>query len=228
MAKVTMLLSLFCFIHLVNLVGQETKFGIIGGGNLSTIIGDLNEFPSSETGTRYSFHIGVFSNIKITDKFSFAPQISFSSQGYRSVGENTFPDFSFQNGNVETGTTILVSDYQDIFNYINMPLELRYAVKDNLDLIFGPQVGFLINSRIKGSFLWDGEGEEENESYDFNPKLDYGVILGASYKLSSKLFCDFKYFQGISNTNRKENIFSSSEIATYNSVLQLSIGYYLF
>lgn len=207
---------------------QNEKFGIIGGGNLSTILGNFKDFPTSEVSPRLSFHIGVFANFKLTDKFTFLPQISFSSIGYKSKSERDLPTINFENENPFQETSRYIFDYTTIYNYLNSPLEFRYEVNEKINLILGPQIGFLLQAKYKGELSIDGVKEKTGNSYKFNPKLDYGFILGISYNLSTTLFLDLKYYQGISNSNRKENIYVTSEIDTYNSVFELSLGYYLF
>lgn len=69
---------------------------------------------------------------------------------------------------------------QIFFKYLTTPLEIRYAVNDNVYLILGLKVGFLLNAKTKGDLIFDGDIDKTNDSYNLNPKFDYGVILGLS------------------------------------------------
>ena len=165
------ILSVIAFFLLYISQAQNEKFGVVGGANLSNVLGDFNEITASKR--RLSYHIGVFADYKITDKLTFFPQINFSSQGFREKGVDTFPVIDFENGNPFQGTTTISSDGAYIYTYLSVPLEFRYAILDNIDVILGPQVGYIINARYKGDFTEEGVTEEENFTYDFKPKMDY-------------------------------------------------------
>ncbi|MEX0313358.1 MAG: outer membrane beta-barrel protein, partial [Allomuricauda sp.] len=59
---------------------QEKNFGIVGGLNVSNIRGDIAELTNNDW--RLAYHIGIFSNLPLSDKIAFEPRVEFSSIGY--------------------------------------------------------------------------------------------------------------------------------------------------
>ncbi len=76
---------------------QQTRFGIKGGLNLSTVVGGEVE----NTKTFVGFHVGGFAEINIVEKFFIQPELLFSAQG-------TKVDGPFEDGDIK-------------LNYLNIP-----------------------------------------------------------------------------------------------------------
>ena len=88
------ILTLFCF--MVNAQDKSTRrsdisFGLKGGLNFSMISGDDTDGLDG----RIDFHIGVVNEIPISDKFSFQPEILYSSQGDKMSIDDIDIDFNF-------------------------------------------------------------------------------------------------------------------------------------
>lgn len=137
-----------------NVTAQDIKFGIKGGLNFANISGD----NTSELQLVTSFNFGVMSEISITDKFSFQPEILFSGQGY-----------SFKN-----------DDKLVALNYINVPLMAKYYVIKGLSLEVGPQIGFLASAKyesidVKDNFKKVDFGANVGLGYKLNNGLNFGT-----------------------------------------------------
>lgn len=137
-----------------NVNAQDIKFGVKGGFNLANMSGD----NTSELKTVTAFNLGVMSEISITNKFSFQPEILYSGQGY-----------SFNNNVVA-------------LSYINVPLMAKYYVYKKFSLEAGPQVGYLFNAKsedidVKDSFKKVDFGANLGLGY----KLENGLNFGARY-----------------------------------------------
>ena len=166
---------------------EGIKIGFKGGLNASNFLSSDIE----EQSIRTSFHIGFVSEIVISDKASFQPELLFSSQG--NVGPET----------------------KQKYNYINVPLLVKYNVINNLSIDAGPQLGFLINSYSRGN-----NGNTDLTKQNF---FDVAVGLGTTYTLKNNVFFQGRYNLGLLNVNAADN----ADVYKYqNSVLQLSVGYY--
>lgn len=141
-----------------NVNAQDIKFGVKGGLNFANLSGDNTSNLEPVT----AFNFGVMSEIAITDKFSFQPELMYSGQG-----------FSFKN-----------DDNPVALSYINLPLIGKYYVYNGLSLEAGPQIGYLIGADYDGVDLKD-----DYKKLDFGAnvglgyKLDNGINFGVRYNL---------------------------------------------
>lgn len=108
--KKILLLAVVTVLGFTNVNAQEIKFGAKGGLNFASISG--NNTTGSDVVT--SFNFGVLSEIPISDKFSFQPELMYSGQGY-SLNDNTIA-----------------------LSYLNIPLMGKYYVTKGLSVEAGP------------------------------------------------------------------------------------------
>jgi hypothetical protein len=166
---------------------EGIKLGFKSGLNVSNFMSsDIEE----DMAFRTSIHIGFLAEVIISDKASFQPELLYSGQGY--VGEET----------------------KKKFNYINVPLLLKYYVADNISIEAGPQVGFLINSIERGN---NGNTDFEDQNV-----VDFGVNIGLGYEFPSGIFFQGRYNLGLTNINGSDD---SDKFSYSNSVFQISVGY---
>ena len=154
--KKILLLAVVTVLGFTNVNAQEIKFGAKGGLNFASISGDNTKDIKTVT----SFNFGVLSEIPISEKFSFQPELMYSGQG-----------FSFNDD------TIALS-------YLNIPLMGKYYLTKGLSVEAGPQIGFLFSAKndktdIKDSFNTFDFGANFGLGY----KLDNGLNFGVRYNL---------------------------------------------
>ncbi|KOS08056.1 hypothetical protein AM493_19880 [Flavobacterium akiainvivens] len=135
-----------------NATAQEIKFGAKGGLNFASVSGDNTEGIDGVT----SFNFGVLSEIPISEKFSFQPELMYSGQGY-SFSDNTIA-----------------------LSYLNIPLMGKYYVTKGLSVEAGPQIGFLFSAKnddtdVKDSFKTLDFGVNFGLGYKFNNGLNFGA-----------------------------------------------------
>jgi hypothetical protein len=154
--KKFLLLAVVTVLGFTNVTAQKIKFGVKGGLNFASVSGDNTESIDVVT----SFNFGVLSEIQISEKFSFQPELMYSGQGY------SFND-----------DTIALS-------YLNVPLMGKYYLTKGLSLEAGPQIGFLLAAKnektdVKDSFNTFDFGVNFGLGY----KLNNGLNFGARYNL---------------------------------------------
>jgi hypothetical protein len=177
--KKFLLLAVVTVLGFTNVNAQEIKFGAKGGLNFASISGD--NIKGNDVVTAFNF--GVLSEIPISDKFSFQPELMYSGQGY-----------SFNNN------TIALS-------YLNIPLMGKYYLTKGLSIEAGPQIGFLLSAKnektdVKDSFNTFDFGVNFGLGY----KLDNGLNFGARYNLG---LTDINNLEGSSSKN-KNGVFQLS------------------
>lgn len=157
--KKVLLATAIAVLGLFNVNAQEIKFGAKAGLNFAFITGDNTKNFDPNT----DFHLGVMAEIKISDKFSFQPELIYSGQG--------------ADTNIESEGSIAL-------NYLNVPLIGKYYVTKGLSLEAGPQIGYLLST--KGGTL---DYKDLLKPIDFGVnfgvgyKLDNGLYFNARYNL---------------------------------------------
>ncbi|AUC81415.1 porin family protein [Lacinutrix sp. Bg11-31] len=167
--KKLLLITAISIFGLTKAQAQDVEFGAKIGANFSSIYGDTTDDIEMITSV---INFGVYSEISLTEKFSFQPEIMYSIQGF-SVVDN-----------------VLSTDNIVSLNYINVPLMGKYYVTKGLSLEAGPQIGFLLSAK-----------NENIDVKDSFKSIDYGVNLGLGYKLENGLNFGARYNFGLSNIN---------------------------
>ncbi|MBF4518860.1 PorT family protein [Flavobacterium sp. ANB] len=198
--KKTMLTAM-AVMAFVFLNAQETKFGLKGGANLSTLTGD-----TQHTSLKAGFHVGGFAEFKLSDKFSIQPEVLYSTQGTKEKGSGT--DFQGQVYEIELNYKLA---------YINVPILAKYYVAEKFSLEAGPQIGFLVAAKRK--YTAPGVSEEDDVKKDFG-SIDFGVDFGAGYDLTEKFSVGLRYNLGLTNLHKDIDYYKIK-----NSVFSLSAGY---
>ena len=185
--------GLFCIATIGWLAAQNINLGLKAGLNIT----DFHVANESNTDlqSRLSFHVGLVSEFMLSERFSIAPELLYSDQGPKSDDTNIDATSSFQ--------------------YLNVPVMLKYYVYDNLSIEAGPQVGFLLSAKteINGT---DIDQKEDTKN------IDFGLNLGLGYKLQNGIYFGARYNLGLTPVDKD----TSDNVDVFNRVVQLSIGYY--
>jgi len=215
-AKVSLLLSLFCFSFSSIVTAQETQLGVKAGFNYANILGDFTEGLKF----RFSGHGGVFIKTPINYKFALQLEVLYSSQGFQ---------FSSDLEAIENNDIVL--DQNDFrtnvqLNYITIPIIGKFALNNRLDLEFGPQFGFLLNQVTKVKILDQNDASvpDDRNVISGNLRLDYGAIVGLDFKINDKIAIAPRFYLGLRNRlNGLDN-----NVQNYNATIQFSVAYLPF
>ncbi|MEO8532458.1 MAG: porin family protein [Flavobacterium sp.] len=125
---------------------QETRFGVKGGLNVSTLTGRYEDDTKSLIG----FHVGGFAEIKIIKRLAIQPEVLFSTQGAK------FDGFGGDK-------------YDSKLNYLNIPVLAKFFITEKFTVEAGPQIGFLLSAKIDGE-----DSKDYYKSADFGFNLGAG------------------------------------------------------
>ncbi|OBX26964.1 outer membrane protein with beta-barrel domain [Gelidibacter algens] len=184
------------------------QFGVKGGVNLSTVAGD----DIGDQDLLTSFHLGLFMEIPISERFSFQPEVLYSGQGFTAVTRDE-SNFFNTDGNV---------DYK--LSYIQVPLMAKFYLVKGLYAEAGPQFGFKVKEEIDFNSDSDG-GDIEIDSDDSQIKdFDTSLALGAGYKFDNGFSLSARYTYGLTTIVKDDSAFlGNSDIK--NAVWQFGVGF---
>ncbi|WP_166921878.1 porin family protein [Flavobacterium poyangense] len=164
---------------------QQTRFGVKGGLNISTVVGGDVEDTKSLIG----FHVGGFAEIKVVDKFFIQPELLFSTQGTKVDGP--------------FGT-----DADIKLNYLNIPVLAKYYIVDKFSVEAGPQIGFLLSAKAEGEDIKDFTrsvdlGFNLGAGYNFTDNFSVGIryTVGLSPLTDKDIDNTDDYYDSAKNSN---------------------------
>jgi len=170
----------------------QFQFGAKGGLNFATITGS----DAGNASTRVNVNLGVYARLPIAEKISLQPELVYSNQGA-----------SVNGGSIA-------------YNYLNIPVLLRFYAGSGFSIYTGPQVGFLLGAHYKTN------GNSLNLKNLYNSG-DFAWAVGMAYKIpATKLGIDARYNFGIANIEDREKTGHTGSIR--NDVFQLGVTYTLF
>ena len=185
--------------------------GIKGGLNIVNIADNTDNIqllPGSSS--RTSFHAGSFVSLDLPSKLFVQGEILYSRKGYSFPGDpNAIPS---DNGVIN-------------LNYLNVPLVIGYNIVDKLNIILGPEFGYLVSAQsVFDTESFDIQGAFEN--------FDFGVAGGLQYLVFKKFIIEARYIYGISSifgdlqiTDTNGTPLNALSTNVQNRTFQLSIGY---
>ena len=211
MKKIFAFSFLLLFVSISVKAQSELRLGVKGGVNFANVGGD---FTNNTKGV-FGFHLGGLAEFPIVTNLTFQPEILFSAQG------------SEHNTMATDGPRIITN-----LNYVNLPLMAKYYLIDNFSVMGGPQLGYLVSAKneITSSGFIGSSTTQENDLNDEISNFDFGLGIGAEYRLDLGIFVQLRYVIGVSNVNEKEGVVlgyhrTSNDVKSTNNVLQISAGY---
>jgi Outer membrane protein beta-barrel domain len=172
----------------MNIANQSTSVGNLPPGVNATV---------TPTSAKIGFQIGGYLKIMTSEKFGIQPEIVYSQMG-----------FSAPSG--QTGKAN--------FNYLSIPVLLRYNLTENVNIHAGPQLGFVLAaSETDGTNTVDIKNEING--LDFGGGFGLGVDFG-------KFNAGARYYLGLSNLIK--NVPTGIDVAQKNNAIQIFVGYQLF
>lgn len=112
----------------------------------------------------------------------------------------------------------MMTGFNESMHYIIMPLMINLYVYKNLAIKTGVQLGYLLKSRCKYSYVTENSKQEFAGNSQIHHKWDFSIPVGVSYEYE-KVVLDLRYNLGISNVNKYD------VDASKNSVIMMTIGY---
>ena len=171
-----------CFIT-PEIQAQGIGVGIKAGANFSN-----QSITDISTDSKTGFHGGAYVVLAFSEKWGLQPEVLFSAQG------SELPD--------ETSE----------FNYLTIPVLIRWKPVSALSIEAGPQFSKLLDAKIDGDDI-----KEEIKNSDF------GLAVGATVHLPLGFNAGLRYVWGFTNVSELQD-----DIEVKNSVVQVYAGWTIF
>lgn len=181
---------LLCLLITSEIHAQGIGIGIKAGANFANQSISLLSTNFSTDGIT-GFHGGVYVVINFSDKWGIQPEAFYSMVG------SEIPDVNGLNK----------------FNYLSVPVLLRYQPISFLSIEAGPQFSSLLSVK-------DIDGESIEDQFKGS---DFGLALGATLHLPLGLNASMRYVWGLTNVS---DLQVDSEVT--NTVFQISAGWTIF
>jgi hypothetical protein len=173
------------------------RVGITGGLNIANTISSRNSDFSTDT--KLGANVGLFVDIPIIYPLSFQPEILFSQKGYRA---NT-----------------VYGDFAQRANFIDVPILAKVKLAPAFNILVGPQVSFLMNTR---NTYYDGFDVIQQTKYNYNgDKTFVGGVLGVAFDLNRNVDLRGRYTIDFQENNPNG---SSGTPDFRNQVWQVGLG----
>jgi hypothetical protein len=174
------------------------RVGLTGGLNIANTISSRNSDFS--TNTKLGANVGLFVDVPIVYPLSFQPEILYSQKGYRA---NT-----------------IYGDFAQRANFIDVPLLLKLKLAPAFNILAGPQISFLMNTR---NTYYDGFNVIQQDRYTYNgDKTFIGGVLGVAIDLNRNVELRGRYTVDF----RENNPNGSSGVPAFkNQVWQVGLGF---
>ena len=195
----------------------QLAVGLKGGLNFASL--NTNSSIKSNYGNRTGYHGGAYVMFKFT-KVAIQPEIIFSRQGQT---------FTFNS-----------KDYNSNYDYVNIPIMVKFYLVGGLNLQAGPQFGFLASSKgaIINNFNSASSSQTVSTGQDlknFMKSSDVSIGVGFGWDLPLGLNVGARYNIGLSDINKytgnqapPNQVSSLGTSQAKNQVIQVSVGYRLF
>jgi hypothetical protein len=158
-------------------------FGVRAGMNMSNLVEEDMEYTA-----RIGIQTGVFGIFEISDVLTFNPEILYSQKG--------------------ASMNVIDLEIELALDYLEIPLNMGYAVSEQLSINAGPYIGLLLNATLL----------EEDVSESMN-SMDFGLNVGASFLLNESMQIGAHYGLGLNNVPDDDNV------DVKHSNIQISVGY---
>jgi hypothetical protein len=187
----------------------QVKFGIKGGANLSSIIGEHTP-AANRSSVQYisklGYNAGAFVNFPIKGCFSLQTELLYSLEGAN--------NYKVISSNAEGELTSSYTFGHLNLSYIQVPVLAKFALPYKLYVLTGPQIGFLTSAKINYE---TGDGAYDVRS-SFHP-VDFAWGVGIGYKIPTGPNVDVRYNISINSIDK------ASDNGGRNSNLEVGLFY---
>lgn len=190
----------------ISLIAQDARTGIKGGLNVSNLYID----DVSDENLRPGFHLGVFTQLPISEFFAIQPEVMYSTKGASATYDPDVFD--------------LEGEYDFNLNYVDVPILANFRLGESADIQIGPYVSYLTNANISTEGTIDESANLDRDNFN---TIDYGLSAGFQLNFDA-ITAGARYNYGlnqIADSNAAEAILGDARNSLAQIYLALNLKY---
>lgn len=201
--------KLVLFVMFVSLIATGSVFaedngfdlGVKGGLNLTTLWGSDVEIPTlGSPKIAPKFAVGIFAKKDITDMVSIGADLMYSLKG----------------ANYEASVSGFTLKSESTASYLELPIYAAIELVDRFEITAGGYLGYLIKAESKTESPF---GSSTTDVTEQAARLDYGLMVGASYEVIDNLTIEGRFSLGLAKGDKDGNVDMK------NMAIQILVGY---
>ncbi|MBI3500599.1 MAG: PorT family protein [Bacteroidetes bacterium] len=205
MKKLSLFFLIFSFF---NSAESQVSIGPLVGLNFSTVKGGVNDQNNK---FKLGYYAGGFMKFEFSDVVSFQPEMLFSQRGYK------------QKSSTNSSSVSADSNITHSFSYLDFPFLLNAAIGERGILQIGPQIGYIINAKERGSITSSSNSSTQIQNVDTSniygfSTTEYSLVAGGTYRFKFPLTVSLRAVYGITKLYDGEN-------SSHNLSFQFFVGY---
>jgi hypothetical protein len=184
-------------------IQAQISVGIKSGVNLAdTRVNGLFDNSLPEQTMYPGFTVGVIAEITLLNGFAFRPEFNFAQKGF--VTDISITDFELLGIDIPLGARAKTR-----FNYVDMPLLLKYSKGSDLAKLYfiaGPSLGYTLNAHVRpvANLIIDINLPRVNIplNNDIYQRWEVAATMGVGGEFKAgqgKIFGDARYNLGLTN-----------------------------
>lgn len=199
----------------------QVKVGVFAGPALVTFGGSEAEYWGSvedKPKMALRLHGGLLVQYAIHDKINLASGVQYAMKGA-----------TYSNSIVISEGENIQAEYKKILSYLEIPVQIQYALTNRFSFLFGPQISFLMAAKVKNGkevrdFFDLPETEDASDSYR---KFDMGLNIGPVFSVNDKISIQLIYQHGLMKIGKYDEYGADVTYDVQNRTIRFSLIYML-
>jgi len=178
---------------------QSAESYVTAGPNMNFKSAGSDVYAGGSHKAGVGFQAGFGTIYRFNEKWSLNPSLMVKVN--KASEEATYSDG--EPGPTPSPTSNIKDKYS--YSYLSMPVLAQYNLTKDLTVSAGPEVNYLLKSKVKSSMNYGGDSHESEEDLtDNSVKVGLGVQAGLKYQIpNSKFALSATYDHRISRLNKK-------------------------
>ena len=147
----------------------QAQFGATAGLNMANVSGD----DDMEGDMKMGMHVGVSASFELSDAMTLKTGALYSMKGMQESLDGETLKFNL--------------------DYIEIPVNLSFAVSDQMSLMAGPYIGLLMSAKV----MYDGD--ELFDLKDDMRAMDFGINIEAGFAVTEVISINAGYQMGLTS-----------------------------
>lgn len=160
---------------------------------------------------KFGYSAGFFLRVDLSETLGLQLETLYSTRGYKK--------------STSYGNLAAMKDTSAVnnFSYIDFPFLLDIAIGNGGFMNIGPQIGYIVSAREKGTVTFTSNGSVQTQTIDTSNVFgfrttEYSLVLGGGYKFNFPMAASLRFVYGMTKLYEGER-------SGHNLFFQVSVSY---